>query len=89
MIVIRPRLPKGLDSVEAWHDTMYGRVESKWRRKAGALEMSVVIPPNTTATVYVPGSDVRELQGAKPARSESGASVFTLGSGSYSFTAKQ
>jgi alpha-L-rhamnosidase len=68
-IVIRPYPVKGLDSVSASHESPYGRIASKWVRRNGGIEMEVTIPPNTTATVYVPG------------KSE-GVSV---GSGTYSF----
>ena len=46
----------------------------------------LTIPPNTTATVYVPGTNAAETGGLKPVRSEVGATVFEASSGSYAFT---
>ncbi len=68
-IVIRPYPVSGLDSVSASHESPYGRIVSKWVRRNGGVDLEVTIPPNTSATVYVPG------------KSE-GVSV---GSGTYSF----
>ena len=48
--------------------------------------MDVVIPPNTSAMVYVPGKNVREKTGAKSERVDGDATVFALGSGHYSFS---
>ena len=69
-IVIRPYPVKGLDSVSASHESPYGRIASKWERRNGGIDLEVTIPPNTSATVYVPG------------KSEG----VNVGSGTYSFT---
>jgi alpha-L-rhamnosidase len=84
-IVIRPYPVKGLDNVSASHESPYGRISSKWVRKGAGLQLDIVIPANTTATVYVPGKDARESGGAKPARVDAGDAVFEVGSGTYSF----
>jgi len=85
-IVIRPYPVAGLDSVSASHQSPYGRIASKWVRKGAAVQLDVVIPPNTSATVYVPGANAKEAGGARPERVEGASTVFTLGSGSYSFS---
>jgi len=76
---------------------MYGRIESNWTREAGALTLNVTVPANTTATVYVPAADPQsvtesgkptaEATGVKFLRSENGAAVYEVGSGSYAFRA--
>ncbi|HEY3837660.1 MAG TPA: family 78 glycoside hydrolase catalytic domain [Bryobacteraceae bacterium] len=86
-IVIKPYAVKGLDNVAASHESPYGRIASKWVRNAGGIQMEVTIPPNTTATIYVPGKNAKESGGAKPDHAEGDATVFTIGSGSYTFTA--
>jgi alpha-L-rhamnosidase len=58
--------------------------------------MNVTIPPNTTATVFVPAAQARDVsEGGKPAtrsaglkflRLERGRAVFAAEPGSYSFT---
>jgi alpha-L-rhamnosidase len=68
-IIIKPYPVEGLDSVSASHESPYGRISSKWMRKDGGVQLEVVIPPNTSATVYVPGKPVPR----------------TIGSGTYTF----
>ena len=85
-IVIRPYPVRGLDSVSASHESPYGRISSKWVRKNAGFALDVTIPPNTTATVYVPGRNAKETGGAKPDRSDDASTVFAVGSGHYSFT---
>jgi alpha-L-rhamnosidase len=88
-IVIRPYPVSGLDTVTASHESIYGKIASHWVRRNGGIQLDVTIPPNTSATVYVPSKDpasVKEAGGVRPERTEAGAAVFTLGSGSYSFS---
>ncbi len=68
-IVIRPYPVSGLDSVSASHESPYGRIASKWVRRGGGIDLEVTIPPNTSATIYVPGKSAGT----------------TVGSGTYSF----
>jgi alpha-L-rhamnosidase len=56
-LLIRPRPGGGLRHAEAAHETPYGRVEVRWRREDGALEVEVLVPPNTTARVELPAPD--------------------------------
>lgn len=53
--VIRPA-PLDLTWAKGHYDSLYGRIESNWRREAGRFTLEVTIPPNTTATVILPGS---------------------------------
>jgi alpha-L-rhamnosidase len=66
---------------------------SNWRREGGKLRLEVSIPVNTTATVYMPsahndavtesGQPVAKATGIRFLRSEKGAAVYEVGSGSY------
>jgi alpha-L-rhamnosidase len=87
--IVKPYPVSGLTHVKASHVSPYGTITSAWRRAAGTLTISVTVPPNTTATVYVPGKDATETGGLKAARAENGATVFEAGSGSYTFTVKE
>jgi alpha-L-rhamnosidase len=51
---IRPLIRGQLDSASAILDTPYGTASSAWTRKGQRVEMDVVIPPNTSATIEFP-----------------------------------
>lgn len=52
--IIRPQPVPGLEWVEAEHETPHGRVAVRWEQGDGKFILSVRVPSNTTATVYVP-----------------------------------
>jgi alpha-L-rhamnosidase len=95
--IIQPRPGGGINRAEASYDSMYGRIETKWAVRNGAIEMHVTIPPNTRATVHVPTSrpeDVTEsgrpavdAEGVYAAEPGEGELVCRIGSGSYAFAA--
>ena len=94
-IIIRPSVVGDLTEASATYDSVSGPIASHWKRDGNRLTLNVTIPPNTTATVYVPaGSASRVQEGSQPAsRStgvtlrgmEDGAAVFGVSSGHYSF----
>ncbi len=69
-IIIQPYPVGDLKFVKVSHRSMYGIISSHWKRDGSRFALDVTIPPNTTATVYLPG---------KTAGVE-------IGSGSHSFT---
>ncbi len=56
-IIIKPHPGSEMNYVIATHDTPYGKVSSAWEIKEGKFTLTVNIPVNTTATVYVPATD--------------------------------
>lgn len=60
-IEVRPQPGGGLTSARARHRTPYGMAESAWSVADGTLAVEVVVPPNTTATVALPGENAPEL----------------------------
>jgi alpha-L-rhamnosidase len=54
---IRPRPGGGLTHATARHLTPYGMAESAWKIEDGKFYLDVVIPPNTSAFVSLPGDD--------------------------------
>ena len=98
-IIIKPNLVGGLTSAEARYDSVRGRIASEWKIRNGRLDLTVTIPPNTTATVYVPGTDpaavqesgkaVTDAADVKLLPAQAGRVVFEIGSGTYHFTAPQ
>jgi alpha-L-rhamnosidase len=93
--IIRPYPAGDLSFVNATHKTMYGALNSSWRRAQGQFTLDVTVPANTTATVYVPAKDAAavmesgkkasEVKGVKFARSEGANAIFEVESGTYSF----
>jgi alpha-L-rhamnosidase len=98
-VVIQPAIVGDLTWVKGAYDSVRGRIVSEWQRDAGKLTLTVVIPPNTTGTVFVPcrnAGDVREsgraaakAQGVRPLLTESGCAVFEVSAGRYIFTVPQ
>jgi alpha-L-rhamnosidase len=111
-ILIRPTVPsltsnpdqKPIEWVRAHYDSIQGRIGSSWKRSADGLKLDVLIPANTTATVYLPGLDpnstpiassIREsgqpladVPGVKLAGMEGNRAVLEIGSGEYHFEAR-
>ena len=44
------------------HRTPYGLAECGWQIADGRIEVEVVVPPNTTAAVSLPGSDAGPIE---------------------------
>lgn len=94
-VIIKPAIVGDLTWVKAHHDSPFGRIVSDWKREGGVLTMNVIIPVNTSATVYVPtreaasvkesGQPATQMKGGKFLRMESGAAVFEVTSGAYQF----
>jgi len=90
--------PKPISWVKAHYDSIHGRIVSNWRNIAGRFELEVVIPANTTATIYVPAKSLSEVtesgkpaasaEGVKFLRLEQGRAVFGIGSGQYQFSSQ-
>jgi len=95
-IILRPQPVGDLTWAKASQRTVRGKVRSEWHIEGGRFILTVAIPANTTATVYVPGPDPAAVwEGGGPAASaqgvsfrgvEAGACVFSIGSGRYEFS---
>jgi len=87
----------GMTWAEGYYDSMYGRIGSAWKVEGTTLTYRATVPANTTATLYLPassaesvkegGTDARGASGITFVRYENGKAVYTLTSGSYTFTA--
>lgn len=90
-IVIKPTPGGKLDSVKADYETNYGKVESYWKiTKDKNFQLEVTVPPNTTATVYVPAKpgNVIVEDGAPVSNTATDAQNYVakeVGSGKYTF----
>jgi alpha-L-rhamnosidase len=96
-IVIKPTIGGGLLNANADYETNYGKVSSHWKLENNNLLMDIDIPPNTTATIYIPvkgnnnvvsesGKPVSAVPGIQLAAPETGYMVLNVGSGSYHFS---
>jgi alpha-L-rhamnosidase len=98
-ISIKPYPLGDLTYVSAEVETVRGLVASSWKKNEAGLSMKVTIPPNATATVSVPTSDAKSVKeggvdaakakGVKHLRDEKGYAVYSVGSGTYEFTASK
>jgi alpha-L-rhamnosidase len=51
---LQPNFPVGLNKFEASHESPYGMITSSWKRSGKSIIYDVVIPANSTASVYFP-----------------------------------
>ena len=56
-IIIKPHPGNEMNNVSAAHNSPYGKVSSDWKILDGKFMLTVNIPVNSTATVYVPSTD--------------------------------
>ena len=59
---VQPRPGGGLTRAKATHDAPYGRIEAEWRIEDEQFELSVTVPPGTSAEVVLP-DDSRHAAG--------------------------
>ena len=91
--------PKPIDWVKAHYDSIHGRIVSEWRATGADFELHTTIPPNTTATIFLPAKDaasateggrsLADAPGVKLLRTESGRVVLAVESGAYHFQSKR
>jgi alpha-L-rhamnosidase len=93
-IRIAPRPGGGLTYARASHHSPYGLIQSSWELCNGTFLLEVVIPPNTEATVRLPGANACEVtENGRPAagtegiaalRQEQADVTLSLSAGRYS-----
>jgi hypothetical protein len=98
-IIIHPQPVGDLKWAKAGYQSIRGEIVSDWKNDAGKFTLGVTIPPNTTATVYVPakwaeavtesGRPASQSDGVKFLRLDEGCAVFAVESGKYQFESKQ
>jgi alpha-L-rhamnosidase len=93
-IIVRPNPVGGLTSAKATYDSIRGRIVSDWKTDKDGFHLTVTIPANASATVYLPATDAARItEGGQPAVKivkllgvEGGRALFAVGSGTYRFT---
>lgn len=94
-IIIDPQPVGDLTSVSASYDSIRGMIVSRWTKTDGVFRLAVSLPPNSTATVYIPahspdrvtvdGKIAARTAGVELLRQEKGRAVFEVGSGRWEF----
>jgi alpha-L-rhamnosidase len=87
-IVIKPTIGGNLQNAAADYETNYGKVSSHWKIDSGNVSLDVEIPPNTTATVYIPATAKSMLVESGTPKKDvpiAGYFVENVGSGIYHF----
>jgi alpha-L-rhamnosidase len=83
-VLLTPHFIEKLDHFESEHTGPYGKIISSWKRKGDAVEYSITIPANSTATVVFPaGSKI--MSHSMPINAENGLRV---SAGSYVYLVK-
>ena len=90
-VILKPNFVPSLDHFEANHIGPYGKITSKWERAGGNLIYSVVIPPNSSATLFllsksISGSEkIKKMKGVKSTESSELFTKINIESGIYTF----
>lgn len=95
-IILRPGIVNSVNWVNCSYHSHYGKIVSNWKTEGDLFKWQVTIPPNSTATVFIPGKNIKQ-DGKKAAKSkhitflriEENFRVFKVESGNYFFTSIQ
>lgn len=94
-IIFQPRPGGGLTFAHATYHSLYGEIASGWQLADGTFMLIVTLPPNTSATVRLPGAvservteggqTLNVVEGVRQVRQEGNTTVIEVGSGTYTF----
>ena len=98
-VILHPQFDASLGEARATYESVYGKITSNWKVDGNSIHWDVVIPPNTTGLIYLPGGlATRILEGGKDIRQSMGVSlvlrdsrnaIYRAGAGSYTFTVEE
>ena len=95
--VIQPGVfePKPLNEVHSSYDSLYGKIVSDWKVQDGKFSLKAIVPPNTTAKIYIPAKDSQTIKESSKSLAENKKfrvlkpegqfTVVEVGSGAYQF----
>ena len=96
--VIRPFIPDDMHNLSASYDSVRGKIAVAWEKKQDVLNLQVTIPPNMTATIYVPSDSLetvmecerplKDVPQINVLKHEKSCTVLEIESGHYLFTSK-
>jgi alpha-L-rhamnosidase len=97
-IIIRPETSGSLSWVNCSYNSVKGKIVSNWKKMDGKLVLDIEIPPNTSAIIFFPGSDLNKIEnngmllikapGISDCKMREGRASCRIGSGKYSFVVK-
>ncbi len=74
-VLFRPHPGGGLDHAKATLETVYGTVSSDWKIAGGQFTLALELPPNTSASVRLPGARLSQVrESGRPLTSGNGLS---------------
>jgi alpha-L-rhamnosidase len=97
-LVVQPSVVGGMTHAQAAYRTPYGRVAVGWQLTGDTLRLEATVPVGSTATVYVPSAADVAPPATPPGTTAAGLrrladgrdyATFTVGSGTWTFTAAQ
>jgi alpha-L-rhamnosidase len=87
---IHPQPGGGVTQASGSLQSPYGKISTSWRYQGRRFVLSIAVPPNTTATVYIPAASADHVTAPSSARFLSldghGDTVYSVGPGHYTFT---
>ncbi len=89
----------GLTWAKGSYHSIHGTIATEWKLEGDSLNLNVTIPANTSATLRLPATDAAgvteagkpaaKAEGVKFVKTEGGAAIYELASGTYAFVARQ
>jgi len=89
-IIIKPQPAGDLKWAKGSYQSIRGKIVSDWQIEGNSFNLSVEIPANTTATIYVPTTGVESVKAPEQAIAEGykdGYAMYRVPSGKYQFSA--
>ena len=94
-IIMRPEPVGDLKWVNASFNSLYGEIKSKWQLNEGVFTWNVTVPPNCTATIYIPTVNANSIKFSNNKTveinfigTEKNVAVYRISSGNYKLTAQ-
>jgi len=93
-IMICPEMVEGLSEAQTSYDSPYGRIATSWKKGPNGLSLTVDIPANTSAKIYIPVAGIQEIREGGKVLGErltisgykDGRAIIAAGSGNYQLT---
>ncbi|WP_127505964.1 alpha-L-rhamnosidase [Actinoplanes solisilvae] len=90
-LVFKPKPVGDLTKADGSYETPAGWARTSWTKKDGRFALSVTVPANTTAEVWLPATDKRAVSASNRAvfqRIDGAYAVYAVASGAHSFTVR-